>query len=60
MEAAAGGEDERDAANQIVAGTEAELAAPKPRKPVIAALLKALPVVGDIASIAGAILALVK
>lgn len=51
--------DDREAAGQIVSSVEAELASSKPKKPVIAALIKALPVVGDVASIAGAILALV-
>ncbi len=49
---------ERESARQVLASAETELASPNPKKPVVSALLKALPVAGSIATIVQAILAL--
>jgi len=44
----------------VLASAEAELESPRPKKPVVAALLKALPAAGRIAAIVQSILALLS
>lgn len=51
-------EDERASGQQVLASAEQELASPEPKKPVVSALLKALPIAGSIATIVQALLAL--
>lgn len=52
--------DEKDNANEIIDGIEAEFKSEKPKKSIIKALLSSLPTVGDIASISSLILTFIK